>query len=75
MLDALLERLRFLTVSKQDEQWGHDSKELRAMIDDRRAEMQAELEQLAEAASELDYMDAMADSFSGGPDNDNGEAL
>lgn len=37
-----------------------------------KAEREAELAQLAEEMSAMDYADAVAESFGGGPGNDNG---
>jgi hypothetical protein len=75
MLRALLDRLR---LCHQEE--GYDVKtyaervqerqQLRAELDQHRAEKEAELTEIEKATSDLDYMDALADSFSGGPGNE-----
>lgn len=67
MLEGLFERLRLLVTLTDDEQ-KMESKELRAMMEAYKAEKEAELEQIAEAMDEMDYMEAMADSFQGGPE-------
>lgn len=74
MLEDLMERLNRLLTGKRDDQWQIDSKELRAMIEAHKAEKEAELQALADASDELDYVEAMADSFQGGPDaSDSGD--
>ena len=64
----LKELLDLLKLPKED--WGMDSKEMRAMMEEHKAEKEAELAQITEAMGELDYMEAMTDSFAGGPEGD-----
>lgn len=83
MLQKLLERLRLATQFAEDnydkdyrnfyrmkEQKKLEYLELRIELEQYKAEREAELEHIAQAMSDLDYADAMADSFRGGPDAD-----
>lgn len=81
MLEALLQRLRIHSAARrreQEEAWDIELNDIRMQMlaCKAAAEMemqaymdakQAELAQIAESMSEMDYMEAMADSFSGGP--------
>ena len=75
MLAELLARLRGESVIDDHKTYAERIQErqmLRAEVDAYKAEKEAELAQIAEAMSGLDYADAVAESFGGGPSSDNG---
>jgi hypothetical protein len=75
MIQELLERLELiLTFSKEEmreymdmEKLTEQRLQLRAEMEAYKAEKEAELAQVAQAMSDLDYAEAVADSFQGGP--------
>lgn len=75
MLQQLLERLRLLSdcdrnAIKDFDNWHRlkeDRKLLRLEMELYKAEKENELAKVAEAMDTLDYMEAMMDSFQGGP--------
>ena len=88
MLEALLERLRYHSVAERGERWNTEAAEIKSEFlahqmrleaeykeaEAHRERMEAELAQVAEAMESMDYADAMADSFGGGPEGGEGDA-
>ncbi len=76
MFEALLARLKGESVIDDHKTYAERIQErqmLRAEVDAYKAEKEAELAEIAEAIGAMDYADAVADSFGGGPSDGNGD--
>ena len=67
MFRELFDRIFLLSTSTKNEQWGMDVIEIRGQIEQETTSLKEKLAELEQATADLDYAEAMVDSFAGGP--------
>lgn len=74
MIRELLDRIFLLSTSTKNEMWGYDVKEVRGQIEQETATLKEQLAELEKASADLDYAEAVVDSFAGGPAADSSDS-